>query len=262
MKLRVLGAYGAEAPGGKHPTAFLVNERTLIDAGGVTSILSIPEQMAIEHVLVSHSHLDHIAGLGYLTEARALCGADRPLMLCSIEPVVQSLHRGLFNNAIWPDFTAIPSVEKPVIKFRVLAEQTEEEVGDLRVTAVPVNHTVPAAGYIVRDEHDAVVYSADTGPTELLWQVARTHSEVRAVILECSYPNRLGFLAEQAKHLTPSLVERELEKLPPGIAVLIFHIKPLFYEEIADELHRIKSSRIVLPEQGKTYEFQRAGASR
>ena len=70
MKVRVLGAFGSEALG-QRPSAFLINDKVLIDAGTVTGALTVPEQLDIEHAVISHSHLDHIAGLVYLTETLA-----------------------------------------------------------------------------------------------------------------------------------------------------------------------------------------------
>jgi glyoxylase-like metal-dependent hydrolase (beta-lactamase superfamily II) len=70
MKIRVLGAYGAEGLG-QRPTSFLVNDRILIDAGTVGGALTMPEQTLIEHALITHSHLDHVAGLAFLTETLA-----------------------------------------------------------------------------------------------------------------------------------------------------------------------------------------------
>ena len=60
----------------------------LIDGGTVSGALSVPEQLEIEYALISHSHLDHIAGLGYLTETLACCGSERPVTIASLEPVV------------------------------------------------------------------------------------------------------------------------------------------------------------------------------
>lgn len=256
MRLRVLGAYGSEALGGKHPSAFLLNERILLDAGCVTSVLNVAEQNAIENVLISHSHLDHVAGLGYLTEARALDGAERPLTLCSSAAVLTSLRKSFFNNTVWPDFSAIPSAEQPVIRYRALRLQTEHEIGGLFVTPVAVNHTVRTVGFVVREGDHSFVYSGDTGPTEALWHVAHKHPEVQAVMIECSYPNRLGEVAEVAKHLTPRLLESEMAKLPPDVRLMIFHIKPQFYDETAAELQRVNPERIILLEQGKTYEIK------
>lgn len=256
MRLRVLGAYGSEAPNGKHPTAFLLNERILLDAGSVTSVLNVAEQDVIENVLLSHSHLDHVAGLGYLTEARALDGAERPLTLCSSAAVLTSLRNTFFNNVVWPDFSAIPSAAQPIIRYRALRLQVEHEIGGLYVTPIPVNHTVHTVGFIIREGDHSFVYSGDTGPTEALWQAARKQPEVRAVMIECSYPNRLGEVADVAKHLTPRLLEKEMAKLSPDARVMIFHIKPQFYAETAAELRRVNSERIILLEQGRTYKIK------
>jgi len=254
MKIRVLGAYGAEGLG-QRPSAFLVNERTLVDAGTVTGALTVPEQLDVERVLVSHSHLDHIGGLAFLTETLACCGARRPLTITSIDPVVDALRNAVFNNVVWPDFEQIPSSREPVIRYRKLVAEAEQRLGELWVTPVPVNHTVPAAGFVVHDGTRGFVYSGDTGPTEALWKAVRGLTGVRAVILECAFPNRLQGLAEAARHLTPQLVEREMDKLPADVPVWIFHIKPQFHQETAEELSRLDNGRIVLLEQDKTYEL-------
>ena len=254
MKIRVLGAYGAEGLT-ERPSALLVNERTLVDAGSVTGALTVPEQLAIEHVLVSHAHLDHIVGLAFLTETLACIDATRPITLTSVAPVVEALRTGVFNNVVWPDFARIPSAGTPIVKYRALVEEAEQRVGDLWVTPVGVTHTVPTTGFIVHDGSRGFIYSGDTGPTTALWQAARGLTGIRAVILECAFPNRLGALAEAAKHLTPRLVERELDKLPPDVPVWIFHIKPQFFSETAEELARIDPRRVSLLEQDKTYEL-------
>jgi hypothetical protein len=60
-------------------------------------------------------------------------------------------------------------------------------------------------------------------------------------------------LAKVAGHLTPELIRQELDKLPPDIPVLIYHVKPQFYDQIAEELSRIDPARITIVEQDKTY---------
>ena len=104
--------------------------------------------------------------------------------------------------------------------------------------------------------HDCVrgfVYSGDTGADDALWKATRDHAGLGAVVLECAFPNRLAFLAERSKHMTPALIQRELDKLPPDVPVWIFHIKPPFYEETAEELSRLDGDRVVILEQDKTY---------
>ncbi|MBI1735535.1 MAG: 3',5'-cyclic-nucleotide phosphodiesterase [Candidatus Rokubacteria bacterium] len=251
MKIRVLGAFGGEGLG-QRPSAFLVNDRTLIDAGTVSGALTVPEQLEIEHALVSHTHLDHVAGLGFLTETLACCGSDRPVTVISLEPIVDAMRTSVFNNIVWPDFTQIPP-EAPVVKYRTLVEDTEQRVGDLWVTPISVSHTIPTAGFIVHDGSVGFIYSGDTGPTEALWRAAKGLRGIRAVILECAFPNRLRKIADLAKHLTPDLIRREMDKLPPDVPVMIYHVKPQFYEETAAELHRIDGNRVSLLEQDKTY---------
>lgn len=254
MKIRVLGAYGAEGLA-QRPSAFLVNDRILIDGGTVGGALASSEQLAIEHALVSHSHLDHIAGLAYLTETLALCAARTPLTIASLDHVVTALRASIFNDVVWPDFTKLPTADAPVLRFQPLKEDVEQPIGDLWVTPVAVNHTVPTSGFILHDGASSMVYSGDTGPTDALWKAARDLGGLRAVILECAFPNRLGSLAEIARHMTPELIRRELDKMPPDVPVLIFHVKPQFYDEIGEELGAVSGARITMLEQDKTYVF-------
>src|SRR5881409_1247869 len=89
MKIRVLGAFGAEGLGHR-PSAFLVNDRTLIDAGTVSSTLTVPEQLSIEHALISHSNLDHVAGLVYLSETLGFCENGAAVTITGIDHVVST----------------------------------------------------------------------------------------------------------------------------------------------------------------------------
>jgi len=251
MKIRVLGAYGAEGLG-QRPTSFLLNDRILIDAGTVGGTLALPEQAHIEHALITHPHLDHVMGLAFLTETLAFSETRTPLTVASLEPVVNGLRSGVFNNIAWPDFAAIPA-EAPVMKYRTLVEDAEQRVGDAWVTPVAVNHAVPTTGFIVHDGSTGFLFSGDTGPTEALWKAARGLRGLRAALVECAFPNRLAKLAGVAGHMTPELIRRELDKLPPDIPVWIYHVKPQFYDEIAEELSRVDAARVTIVEQDKTY---------
>lgn len=252
MNIRVLGASGSEARG-QRPSGFLLNERILLDAGTVTGALTVPEQIVIEHALISHSHLDHVAGLAFLAETLGSAEIRQPLTIASLEPVVASVRTGLFNNIVWPDFSRLPDPETPVVRYRTLIEEVEQRVGELWVTPVGVDHTVPASGFIVHDGSTGLIYSGDTSPTDALWKAARGQPGLRAVIIECTFPDRLAELATVSKHLTPALIRREIDKLPAHISVWIFHLKPQFSDEIRDELSRIDGDRVVVLEQDQTY---------
>jgi ribonuclease BN (tRNA processing enzyme) len=252
MRIRVLGAFGGEGLGHR-PSAFLINDRTLIDGGSVTGALTVPQQLAIENAIVSHAHLDHVAGLVYLTETLAFCEVGAAVTISSIDPVITTLRGSVFNNVLWPDFSKIPHPDVPVVKFRTLIEDVEQRVSDLWVTPIAVSHTVPTTGFVIHDGSTGVIYSGDTGPTEALWRTARSLGGLRAIILECAFPNRLAPLAQLAKHMTPALIRRELDKLPADLPVWIFHVKPQFHEEILEEVARIDPRRISILEQDRTY---------
>jgi len=252
MKIKVLGAFGSEGLG-QRPSAFLVNDRTLVDAGSVTGALTVDEQVEIEHALLSHSHLDHVVGLAFLTDTLASARAPRAVTAMSVEPVIEALRSHAFNNVLWPDFSTIPSPQTPVLRFRTLAEETEQRVGELWVTPVPVDHTVATVGFIIHDGEVGFIYSGDTGPTARLWRSARGLRGLKALIIECAFPSRLDALATASGHLTPALMQRELDKITPDLPIWVFHIKPQFYQETAEELARIDPSRIQILEQGKTY---------
>ena len=243
MKIRVLGAYGAEGLA-QRPSAFLVDDTILIDGGTVGGALSTAEQIQIEHALITHSHLDHVAGLAFLTETLALYETRRPLTIASLEPVVKALRTAVFNDTVWPDFSQVPTATSPIVRYRTLIEDAEQAVAGLVVTPIAVNHTVPCSGFILHD-----------GTTDALWKAARKVHGLGAVILECAFPNRLSALADVAKHMTPERIRRELDKLPGDLPVLIYHVKPQFKDEIGDELGEIAGHRISFAEQDKTYLF-------
>jgi cAMP phosphodiesterase len=252
MKIRVLGAFGAEGIG-QRPTAFLINDRILLDGGTVGAALTVPEQITIEHALVSHAHLDHVEGLAYLTETLAFAESPVSLTITSMAPVVDALRTSVFNNVVWPDFASIPSVDRPVVKYRSLVEEAEQRVGDLWVTPVAVNHTVPATGYVIHDGTTGFIFSGDTGPTQAIWKEGRSLRGLRAVMLECAYPDRMSELASIAKHMTPALVQRELDKIPADVPVWIYHVKPQFADEIGEQLSKVGGERVTIMEQDKTY---------
>ena len=99
MKIKVLGSFGSEGVG-QRPSAFLVDDRVLVDAGTVGGALSVAEQIEIQFALISHAHLDHTAGLAFLTDTLAMVAADRRVTACSIAPVIEALRTHAFNDAL------------------------------------------------------------------------------------------------------------------------------------------------------------------
>ncbi len=255
MHFEVLGCHGGDVPNLRLPT-FLLNGRVLLEAGGVTAALPLEKQIALQHVLVSHAHLDHIVGLAFLVDniqSQAVGGRASSVTTASLAPVIKDLRTHCFNNRLWPDFTALPTPDAPVLRLEALVEGEPTKFGDLTVIPVPVNHAVPAAGFVISDGASGLVFSGDTGPTEQLWRVARHVRDIGAVVVETAFPNRLEALAHASGHLTPRLLQREMERMP-NAPIWVYHVKPAYYEETAEELGRLEG-RVQLLEQGRTYTF-------
>src|SRR6185369_4361193 len=201
MKLRVLGSAGAEFPDFR-PPAFLVDDHLLLDAGTIGSVLTEDEQWGIHHILITHSHLDHIRGIPALADNIIIKNLSHTVTVYSTIDVITAMRDHLFNGVIWPDFTKIPTPGSPVLTFETIGTQNEFTVNGYRIKAVAVNHTVPAVGYLVSRNGKTLAYTGDTGPTEDFW---RHVSGVDALIVEVSFPDSMEHLALLTGHLTCSL---------------------------------------------------------
>jgi len=252
MKLRVLGSAGAEFPDFR-PPAFLINDHLLLDAGTIGAALSEEEQWKLQHICITHSHLDHIRGIPALADTIIIKNLRHTVTVYGIQDVISALRNHLFNNIIWPDFTVIPTPDSPVIAFETIESNREYSVSDYSIRAIPVNHTVPAVGYRVCQGATTLVYSGDTGPTEELWRYA---SGIDALIVEVSFPNSMESLALLTKHLTCSLLKVELDKiavLPKRI--LITHPKPQYVDVIRTEISSLGLRGIELLHDGAVFDI-------
>jgi len=253
LNFKVFGCYGSELPG-SHSAGFLVNGSLQLEAGTVASVMTLEEQLALSEVCVSHLHLDHIKELAFLVDNRA-GRSSRPLTVSGVAEVIDGLRRHLFNDRIWPDFTRIPSRRRPALAYRVIPAGRFSRVGGLAVKPVPVSHPTPAAGLVLREPGTSVLYTGDTGPTAAVWKTARGLRDLKAVIVECSFPNGMEAIALESGHLTPALLDRELAFLDrPEIPVFVYHMKPSYLPAIAAGLAGL-SRRVGILSQGRTYTF-------
>lgn len=239
MKLRVLGSFGGDSPTCRM-TSFLIDGTVAVDAGAITRALTIPEQRGVRHVIITHSHVDHTATLPFLLE-NTFGSSTEAVSLYSTGRILGVVRRHLFNNDTWPDFSRIPNQLYPTVRFvDVPAEEPfvipDLPGGDLEVTAVPVDHTVPTVGLLLRQGGTSVLFTSDTGPTERVWAVANRTEDLAAVITECSFPNRLQELADVSRHFSPDTLAAELLKLRRRVPVLIYHFKPPYVDELRREL--------------------------
>jgi cAMP phosphodiesterase len=227
-------------PGHNLP-AFLLDDFMLLDAGTSSCVLSKIAQQKITHVLVTHAHLDHINSIPFFLENMANEPYNTPLTVISGKDVLKELKKNIFNNKIWPDFTAIPNKKNPILKFQELATGTCMKVGDYQVCTTRVNHTIPSYGFIVKDfKGKAIVSTGDTGPTKKIWSMMKGY-DIRGLIIEVAFPDSMKKFATLSGHLTPSLLAEELKKMETiPDRIFITHVTPAHRAVIKKELKRIK----------------------
>jgi len=226
MKVRILGCSGGI--GGRHlrTTSLLVDNDVLVDCGTGVAELSIAELAQIDHVFLTHSHMDHIACLPLLIDT---VGDMRthPLTVHCLPETAETLHKHIFNWSIWPDFTEIPSAAAPSLRFETFsAGQSSDLAGGRRITAMPVNHAVPAIGYQMDSGRNSLVFSGDTGPCRTFWDAVNAIPNLRTLLIETAFSNRERQLAESSRHLCPSMLLEELRHLQSRPEIFITHLKP------------------------------------
>lgn len=239
MDLRVIGCHGGETP--RHRTsAFVIDGRLAIDAGSLTSGLELGSQAALEAVLVSHAHLDHVRDLATIADNRLQQGAP-PLIVAGIKPTLAVLRKHFFNDLLWPDFTRLPTPEKPAIRYLEVKPERPLRIAGYEVCAIPVSHSIACCAFTVRGEGGSLAYSGDTGPTERLWEVLNATEDLRALLMEVSFPNAEARLARASGHHTPETMARDLRKLRVGktLPTLLYHIKPCFQDAVERECARL-----------------------
>lgn len=234
-------------------TTFLIDGETAIDAGSLTEALPLAAQRRIARIVLTHAHFDHIASLPFLVEN--LYGRGTPLELIAPPPVLASLRRHVFNDATWPDFTRLPSRARPTLVYRPIAVGRAVRAGAVTLTALPVDHLVPAFGYLVAKPGRSVLFSGDTMPTRRIWEHARRARELKAIFLEVSFSDAQAAVARASCHLTPRLLPGELEKAPPRVPVYLYHMKPPSLSRIRREVAALGEPRLRLLESERSFRF-------
>lgn len=224
MKLRILGCSGGIS-GALRTTSMLLDHDVLIDAGTGVGDLSIEQLARIDHVFVTHSHLDHVTSIPFLVDTVGWM-RNNAITVHAIEPTLEILRQHLFNWKLWPDFTQIPDARKPFLRYEPVALGKTVNIGGRKLTPLPANHVVPAVGYRIDSGQASLVFTGDTTTNDPLWQEVNRIDNLRYLIIETAFCNREKDLAIAAKHLCPSMLADELAKLKRPAEVYITHLKP------------------------------------
>ncbi len=258
MKIRVLGCSGAIAKDCR-TTSFLVDTDVLVDAGTGVGDLTLAEMTAINDVLITHSHLDHIANLPLMIDSVATMRKEA-LRVHALPETIAALKQYIFNNHIWPDFTQIPSADKPFLSFHPLQTGARLRIGQKMVEALPAVHTVPAVGYAIAAEGGCWVFSGDTERNPAFWKRIN-QMNVAMLVIETAFSNREKQLAHLSLHLSPNVLADELDQIDKNkhFPIYITHTKPAETEQIMEEIQRFDQTQPFGPNVTHDIRWLRAG---
>lgn len=225
MKLRVLGCSGGVGAQ-LRTTSLLIDDDVLIDCGSGVGDLTLDEMVRIRHVFLTHSHLDHVAFLPLMLDS-VFQDIQEPLVIHGQAATLEALQQHIFNWAIWPDFTQLPTRERPVTRFALMHPGEVRQVGARNFEMIAVHHTVPAVGYRVEASSGGVfAFSGDTTTNDSFWQALNARERLDLLVVETAFANADAELSRLARHYCPSLLGEDIRKLRHRPRVLITHNKP------------------------------------
>jgi 3',5'-cyclic-nucleotide phosphodiesterase len=230
----------------------------------------------IKGYLISHPHLDHVAGLIINSPD------DSSKNIYALSFCINTIEEKYFNWESWANFG--DEGEKPQLKkyhYVNLSEDSETALTNTKMFVRPfeLSHGNPykSTAFLVRYDSCYILYLGDTGADtiehsnklQLLWNYIAPliqHNQLKGIFIEVSFPD------EQPKdklfgHLTPALLMNEMKKLSTlsgasslkKIPVVITHIKPVGDNEmlIRKELKQQNNLqlKLIFPRQGKMLEF-------
>lgn len=255
MKLQVLGCAGGI--GGREPltTSLLVDHDILLDAGTGLASLDIEQLALIDHVFITHCHLDHVAGLALLLDA-VQGRRNGPVTVHATEKVIDTLKKHLFNWALWPDFASIPNAQTPALRWEALQTGAALDVGGRMISAHAVNHTAGSVGYRVHNDRSGFLFTGDMASTPELWTMLAHDSKVAKVIVDCSFHNADMALADLSMHFCPRSLIADIAAVPQSVEFLIYHLKPGHEDRIMQELRAEGGTRqFKVLRRGDVFEF-------
>jgi len=243
VRLKVLGCSGGI--GGRHlrTTSFLVDGDVLLDAGTGVGELSLTELSLVDHILVTHSHLDHVTSIAFIADTVGGMRAQ-PVRVHAVPETIAILREHIFNWDIWPDFTQVPTPEAPFMRYEPLELGRTLSLAGRAFTPLPAVHTVPAVGFHLDSGEGSLVFTGDTGPNDALWEIVNRIDNLKYLIIETAFADKERHLAELSKHLCPSMLAEELAKFEGDAEVYVTHLKPgeteLTMQEIEESSGRVQ----------------------
>jgi ribonuclease BN (tRNA processing enzyme) len=254
MKITLLPSSVGGGPDHQYLSSWLINDTIAIDAGCLGFWGSPQDQARVQHVFVSHTHMDHLASLPIFVE-NAYEGKADCVTIHASKSVLDCCQKHLFNEEIWPDFIALSQGERPFLRLSTFESGESVDVDGVRITAVELNHVVPTVGFVISDKDSTIAIISDTAATDEVWQRINAASNLKALFIETTFPNELSWLAEVSKHLTPSSLAGEVAKLQKSTRLIIIHLKARYKDQVIAELRALGLKGLEIGQSGIPYNF-------
>jgi cAMP phosphodiesterase len=236
--IKILGAYGGKSTN-MALTSIQLSKEVVLDAGNILEGLGNGSKN-INHLFITHSHLDHINDIGFLIDATFEI-RDVPLRVYGRKKTLEDIHNHILNWDIWPDFTQINLIDSQHKAIELIEIDIGEtiDVDGCKITAIENNHTPSSNGYIIEKNGSAILFTSDTYCCDDIWDHVNNNKKISSVIVDVSFPSRMAQLASDSKHLTPALLKDELSKLKrDDVTIHINHIKPSYKVELVKEIYK------------------------
>lgn len=254
--LKILGCSGGIGCGvdghRMQTTSLLLNEQILLDAGTGVGDLNLAQMAKIDAIFLTHAHLDHIASLPLMLDS-TFGMRQGPVEVLAPTEVIEAIQKHIFNWIIWPDFSVIPSADAPCVKFIPFNVGDVFEFQGGQIHALPVNHHVAAVAYEIRTPLGSTVFSGDTRASDLFLEALGQLPLLRALIVECAFPNQEKGLAERSGHFCPDSLAKWLAEFPIPL-LYITHLKPQLADQTMQEVEALfenqTASQVVRLQQG------------
>lgn len=258
MKIKLLpssfGESGA-ASGRQHLSCIVIDDCVALDAGSLAFATNEEQKEQIRDVVLTHAHLDHIAGLPLFIDD-LFETLTEPIIVHASETVIETLKQNVFNGEIYPNFAELENKNGAVLNFRPVKNGENFAVKHLTFKAVEVNHGVASLGYIISDGTAKIAVGGDTAETVEFWRVSNKEKNLRAILIECAFPDELEELARAAQHLTPKRLRAEIKKYTGApCPIFVINVKSAYFQAVVQQIERLEIENLKILEVGKIYEW-------
>jgi cAMP phosphodiesterase len=239
----------------QHYSCIVVNGRVAFDAGSLAVGVTSEERSTIRNVVLTHAHLDHIAGLPLFIDD-LFPVLTEPVKVHATAEVIGLLETHIFNWEIYPRFSELKNEFGNVIEYSAIEPGKEFSIGDLSIRAIGVNHKVNSHGFLIKERDITIAFTGDTAEMSGFWNEVNSAERLSALFIECAFPNEFEDLSVVSHHLTPNKLESELKKLTIETgAIYAINLKPAYRDAIVSQIGAMKGERVKVLEVGREYEF-------